>query len=63
MSSAQPLPGGFEAFAVGYGDLWTMVEEITRYAADVIVLEPPELREAVQDALRRVVTAHDRVGV
>ena len=63
VSSAQPLPGGFEAFAVGYGDLWTMVEEITRYAADVIVLEPPELRDAVQDALRRVVTAHDRVGV
>jgi predicted DNA-binding transcriptional regulator YafY len=31
-----------------------MVEEITRYAADVIVLEPLELREAVLESLRRV---------
>ncbi len=60
---AQPLPGGFEAFTVGFGDLPTMVDEITRYAADVIVLDPPELREAVQNALRRVVAAHQRVGV
>ncbi len=48
------LPAGFEVFRVGYGDLWTMVEEITRYAADVLVLDPPELRDAVLAALRRV---------
>ncbi len=48
------LPAGFEVFRVGYGDLGTMVEEITRHAADVLVLDPPELRDAVLAALRRV---------
>ena len=49
------LPSGFEIFTVPYADRWSMVEEITRYAADVIVLEPDDLRQAVLDSLRRVV--------
>jgi proteasome accessory factor B len=53
-STSIGLPSGFEVYAVGYGDLRTMVEEITRYAADVIVLEPAELRDAVRHSLRQV---------
>ena len=41
------LPGGFEVFSVGYGDAAGAAEEISGYAADVIVLEPTELREDV----------------
>jgi proteasome accessory factor B len=51
------LPDAFEVIRVGYADPSTMVEEVTRYAADVIVLEPPDLRDAVVVALRRVVNA------
>jgi proteasome accessory factor B len=57
-TSRLKLPAAFETFRVGYGDLPSLVEEITRYGADVLVVEPPELREAVQEALRRVVEAH-----
>jgi proteasome accessory factor B len=48
------LPGGFEVFAVGYSDLWTMAEEISRYAADVVAIEPAEMRDAVIGNLRAV---------
>ncbi len=48
------LPSGFEVLAVGYADGYTMVEEIAQHAADVIVLEPPELRDAVRVSLARV---------
>ena len=51
------LPEGFAVLAVPYAEHWTMVEEITRYAADVIVLEPEELRETVLGSLRRVAAA------
>jgi proteasome accessory factor B len=53
-TSAISLPAGFEVFAVGYADSYTMVDEITQHAADVIVLEPPELREAVRTSLGRI---------
>jgi proteasome accessory factor B len=42
-----PLPAGFEVYAVGYSDTWTLAEEVARYAADVVVIEPPEVRERV----------------
>lgn len=48
------VPDGFEAYAVGYGDLFAAAEEITGHAADVIVLEPSELREAVMRNLTAV---------
>jgi proteasome accessory factor B len=53
-TSSVALPVGFEVVKVGYSDLWTMAEEVTRYAADVIVLDPPEMRDAVITALERV---------
>jgi len=48
------LPVGFEVVRVGYGDVVTMAQEIARYGADVIVLDPPELREAVMATLAGV---------
>ena len=57
--ASRTLPAGFQMFRVGYGDVWTMTEEITRYAADVLVLDPPELRDAVLAALRRVAALAD----
>jgi proteasome accessory factor B len=48
------LPVGFEIIRVGYGDLGVMAGEVASNAADVIVLDPPQLREAVVEALRRV---------
>ena len=53
-ASPVELPAGFAVLAVPYADHWTMVEEVARYAADVIVLEPEELRETVLGSLRRV---------
>jgi proteasome accessory factor B len=47
-------PNGFEAVEVRYGDPGFLAEEITGYAADVVVLEPAELRDAVMDRLRAV---------
>jgi proteasome accessory factor B len=50
----QPLPNGFEVIALGYSDPSTLAEEIARYAADVVVLEPVEIREAVIQRLHAV---------
>jgi proteasome accessory factor B len=49
------LPAGFELYAVGYSDPYSVAEEITRHAADVVVLDPPELRELVIRGLTAVV--------
>jgi proteasome accessory factor B len=49
------LPSGFDVLAVGFGDLWSAAEEISRYGADVVVLEPVELRELVVRGLTAVV--------
>jgi proteasome accessory factor B len=46
-ASEAPRPGGFDVCAVGYGDLWSIAEEICQYAADVVVLAPVELRDLV----------------
>lgn len=48
------LPNGFEVFAVGYSDLAGAAEEIARHAADVVVLEPLELRDVVIRGLSAV---------
>ena len=57
------LPAGFEVLSgfETYGRLLrpALVEEIARYAADVVVLDPPELRDAVLDVLRRVAALRD----
>ena len=48
------LPGGFEVLAVAYGDLWSLAEEIRQHGADIVVLEPAELRDAVIRGLTAV---------
>ncbi|HEY5980247.1 MAG TPA: WYL domain-containing protein [Microlunatus sp.] len=50
------LPQGFERLTVGFSDLHTLAEEIVRYGADALVLDPPELRRRVLDMLSRVAT-------
>ena len=56
-SSALPRPGGFEVYAVAYGDLWALAEEVSQHAADVVVLEPAELRAAVLRGLAAVASS------
>jgi proteasome accessory factor B len=48
------LPAGFTVYAVRFGDLHSAAEEITQYAADVVVLEPAELRDFVVRGLTAV---------
>jgi proteasome accessory factor B len=48
------LPGGFDVCSVPFSDLWSAAEEISRYGADVVVLEPAELRELVVNGLTAV---------
>ena len=49
-----PLPPGYEVLRVGFGEVRSLAEEICRHAADVVVLEPAELRDAVITGLRAV---------
>lgn len=48
------LPVGFEVLRVAYSDRHSLAEEVVRYGADAIVLDPPELRERVLAMLGRV---------
>jgi proteasome accessory factor B len=61
-SWAGQLPGGFEVYEVGYGEQRSFAEEITRHAADVLVLEPAELRAEVIADLSAVVAAGSGVA-
>jgi proteasome accessory factor B len=45
------LPQGFDVHVVAFSDLRSAAEEICRYGADVVVLEPAELRERVVQGL------------
>jgi len=47
-------PKGFEVVEVGYADLGFLSDEVAGYAADAVVLEPVELRNAVIERLRAV---------
>ena len=48
------LPTGFEVHVVAFSDLGSAAEEICRYGADVVVLEPVGLRERVVEGLAAV---------
>ncbi|HET9649008.1 MAG TPA: WYL domain-containing protein [Microlunatus sp.] len=54
LSTGSQLPGGFEVVQVGFADVEPFAEEICRHAADVVVLDPPELRKAVIAGLTAV---------
>ena len=53
-TSDAPRPSGFEVCAVPYGDLWAIAEDISQHAADVVVLDPVELRDLVVRGLSAV---------
>lgn len=40
-------PNGFEVVQVGYADVGVLADEIACYAADAVVIQPADLREAV----------------
>jgi proteasome accessory factor B len=48
------LPAGFEVVEVGFSEIYPLAEEICRHAADVVVLDPPELRKQVIAGLRAI---------
>jgi proteasome accessory factor B len=48
------LPTGFAVYAVAFGDLHSAAEEIIQHGADVVVLEPAELRDFVVRGLAAV---------
>lgn len=52
--AAGPGPAGFEVVEVGFSEPQALAEEICRHGADVLVLDPPELRRAVLAGLRAV---------
>jgi proteasome accessory factor B len=51
------LPAGFDVVSVAFSDLWSAAEEISRYGAEVVVLEPAELRALVVRGLTEVARA------
>lgn len=51
------LPSGFEVFSLGYGDVMMLADEIAGYAADVVVVEPSQLRSEVISRLSAVASA------
>jgi proteasome accessory factor B len=51
-SSVRPADDGFDRIELPYGSRWQTAEEIAGYAADVVVEQPPELRDAVVRVLR-----------
>jgi proteasome accessory factor B len=53
-TTTMDLPSGFEVCRVAFSDLWSAAEEISRHGADVVVLEPAELRELVVRGLTAV---------
>ncbi len=48
---------GWDVLTVGYADAGALAEEVAGYGADVVVLSPPELREATVARFRAVLDA------
>ena len=46
--------GGFDTLEVAFSDSWALAEEVASYGAAVVVLDPPDLREAVVRRLQAV---------
>jgi proteasome accessory factor B len=53
-TSEAPRPGGFDVWVVPYADLWSLADEISQLAADVVVLAPVDLRDLVLRGLSAV---------
>jgi proteasome accessory factor B len=52
--AADPAGEGWDVLTVPYAEEWALAEELASYGADVVALEPPELRHAVVRTLRAV---------
>ncbi|MFB9376484.1 helix-turn-helix transcriptional regulator [Kineococcus gynurae] len=54
VAAAEPLPAGWDLLEVEVGDTEPAADELASFGADVVVLDPPDLREAVLRRLRGV---------
>jgi proteasome accessory factor B len=56
-AAGEPGAQGWDRVEVGFGRVETLVDELASYAADVVALEPPEVRDALRDRLLAVAGA------
>lgn len=56
--SATAEPEGWDLVEVPYADPGVLAEEVAGYAADVVVVEPPDVRERLRARLRAVAAGH-----
>ena len=56
-SSLETRDDGWDVLKVPYAGRWVMAEDVASFGADVVVEQPPELREAVLTLLRGVAAA------
>ncbi len=54
-ATAEKLGKGWDELTVPFGDAEALAQEVAGYGADVVAVEPPELRDAVVRRLRAVV--------
>ncbi|HEX6969705.1 MAG TPA: WYL domain-containing protein [Micromonosporaceae bacterium] len=57
-----PDPDG-DRLILPYGDPEALAATLVRYGADVLVLDPPQVREAVIQRLKEIVVRHESTGV
>lgn len=53
--SVTPADDGFDVVEVRYGSSWELASEVASYGPDVVVVSPPEVRDAVIRCLRAAV--------
>ncbi len=53
-TAVEPRPGGWDELTVPYADAERLAESVVGYGADVVVVDPPEVRDAVVARLRAV---------
>ena len=61
-SASRPGPPGWDELRVSYGDADVLAEEVTGFGPDVLVLDPPEVREGVVRRLSAIVAGDPLVA-
>lgn len=56
---AEPADEGWTRLTVDFGETGVLADEIAAHGADVVALDPPELRHAVVERLRGALAGHD----
>jgi len=51
-NASTPVDDEHDDIEVPYGSAWDLASEVTSYGTDVVVVSPPEVREAVVECLR-----------